>query len=103
MKETRLRARPSLKVLLARVQVGLGHLRRDLVERCEHVVGGEHDRLWSRLGVASPRGEDRVPRDARGDAICGQDRLDRLAASRLEDAKLSDTAKLFVGRRAGFA
>src|SRR5207249_11953329 len=66
------------------------HLCGDLVESAEDVVGGEHDRLGGRLRVTAPRGKDRVPSDARRDAICVQYRLDRLAAACLQDPERSE-------------
>ncbi len=91
--------RAALHVLLARMEVCLGDLGRDLVERRKDVVGGEHDRLGRRLGMTAPCAQDLLPGDARSDSIGGQDRLHRLAAARLEDAELGHTAQFL--RRGG--
>ncbi len=103
VEEARLGAGPALHVLLSGVQVRFRHLGGDLVERGEHVVRREHDRLGRCVRMAAPGAEDRVPGDACRDAVGGEDWLDRLAASRLEDAELGDSSQLFVGRGAGVA
>jgi hypothetical protein len=103
VEQTGLRPRPALQVLLTRVQVGLRHLRRDLVEGGEHVVRRDHDRLRRGLGVTAPRAQDLVPRDTCRDAVRVEDRFDGLAAARLEDAELGHAAQLLAGRGAGLA
>jgi hypothetical protein len=95
VEQTGSRTSAALHVLFARVKVCLGHLGCDLVERREDVVGGEHDGLGSRLGMAAPRTQDLLPGHPRRDSIGGQDRLHRLAAARLQDAELRHTAQLF--------
>src|SRR3989440_9354354 len=103
MEQSRMGPRAALQVLLPGVEVRLCHLRGNLVERGEDVVGDEHDRLGSRFGMASPGAKNLLPRDARGDAIGGEDRLDRLAAACLQDAELSDAPQLLLCRRASLA
>src|ERR1700674_2548622 len=103
VEQTRTRPSAALHVLLSRVQVGLGHLCRHLVQGGEDVVGGDHDRLGSCLWVTPPCAKDRVPRNAGRDAISIQDRFDRLAAARLQDAELGHPAKLLGSGGARFA
>ena len=102
MEEPRVSAGATLHVLLASVQIRFGDLGRHLVKRGENVVGNEHDRLGSRLRVATPGAQDLIPCDARGHAVGGEDGLDRLAAPGLEDAQLRDAPQLFLRRGPGF-
>src|SRR6266705_444049 len=53
--------------------------------------------------MASPGAKNLLPRDARGDAIGGENRLDRLAAAGLQDAELGDAPQLLLCRGASLA
>ncbi len=98
MKEPGPQPGAAVKVLLARREIGAGHLRGHLVEGREDVVGGHHHGFGVGLPGLPPGGQDGAPGDLGGDPVGGQHGLDRLRAAGLVDAQLGHPAELLGGR-----